>query len=1779
MQESYFTTTKRHVFSTLPILLLLTWFLLPKAVLAQAPQKQVLLRNAIVAFPNNPSALDSFLHLKKAALVLIQFENIPDADSKERLSQQGIRLVKAISATTFIAHLPSQKEAHSIKGCRSIVGFSPSWKIAPRLLGVAASAYLQQIFVSFLPGTSPDVVGQLAQNLGGIYRTSFLASLGYFRMDIPGNKIQELATNSEVLAIGEAANNKPLNYESQRALQVNIAHDPIARGGYNLLGDGVTLGIGDNTSGLYHIDTRDRIINYNPSSYSNHGQHTNGTVGGAGTVDPRGEGFAPHAILVDEIYDLIWQRTDALYKAYNMTATNNSYANVVGDCAESGVYDVYAAALDSVALANPNVLHVFASGNDGQMTCAPFPKSFRTVTGGYQTSKNVLVVGNINKYGIVNVESSRGPIVDGRLKPEIVAIGSYVYSTKGGDIYLTASGTSMACPQITGTAGLLQQRYKQTHGGTYPSSALLKALLMNGATDMGNPGPDFTFGFGVANILRSMAMMDSNWTYSGSISNGGNQNPLSIKVPANTGQLKVMLYWHDLPASPTSASQLINDLDLKVTDPNAVVHRPLVLNAAPTAVSDPAIEGADHLNNVEQVVINYPPSGSYSVNVSGFSVPAGPQNYTLVYDLVPKAISITTPYGGEAYSSVGAINCYWSAPPGTALFTAEVSLDNGASWTVISNTIPADARTTIWTIPGTVNSDKCLFRVSRNGTGETATSGSFVMADPPKLQLSTAQCPGYANLFWTATPQASSYDVMQKIGPFLQKIASTTDTNFSVSGLNPDSIYYFSVQPIVGTVPAFRSIAVKRQPNSGNCAGSISDGDLAIRKMLAPSTGRVGTSTALGINETLSFQVQNLDDAAASSYSVSYQINGGAWVTQTRTGLPALATSTISFPNVNLAAVGSYTIRAAVHNLSTTDPVSANDTIVATIRQLKNDPVNLALGFLEDFETMPRLNLMNDSMGFGLNQHWDFEHSNDSGRLRSFVDDDINIAGSRSISIDMWLNTKPSFNRLTGTFNLAGNTTNIDEVRLEFDYRIHGTPKFADSNKVWVRGNDTDPWIPIFNYDLSVPTGQALNSGTLSVTDVLAKAGQEFSSATQLAFGQFDTSAIAQNDYGNGLTIDNVKLYKVLNDVGITAVLSPVESACLLGSSTPLTIRIENGVTTPVVQVALFYRYDGGLVESDTIALLAGKATIDYTFRKLLNTSNLGAHTLDIWMAAPNDSYAKNDSILNYKFRNQPVISSFPYLENFEQGEGYWYASGKNSSWQFGTPTSRKIHKAASGKNAWKTSLAGNYNDNEYSFLYSPCFDVSNLKNPMLSFSGAMEIENCGGQRCDGAWLEYAIGDSTWKKLGATGQGTNWYNSEQYQIWNNQNEPRWKVSSIPLPKAAQNLRLRFVMNADPGAGFEGIAVDDIHIFDGSFPLYPGDASVPIKLPASSGNTFNSFLVADTALLGSINPNGNNIGIATLQLFRQDKAFDDASLQYIFPRNFVLQADAQPADSVTVRFYINDADVLKMLQAQGCDECSRAEDAYALGITKYDNDNKSLENGSLADNAGGTYTFIPYQQIKWVPYERGYYAEVKLKSFSEIWFNDGGATGTFALTNSSLHFDAKRTNAASVLCTWDTPIDTAVARYELQRAEQPGGFDTITTMAPQHNNGYNYSYTDQPGNVLSQALYYRLKYTLHDSKVYYSAIRQIVWGGGKAAALVYPNPLRDGIMHVRWTTQPGQTMQLQLTDVAGKLVWHGEEVANSYLNESQFSVGNMAKGMYFLRMKIGDEEFKVKLGRF
>ncbi len=1371
--------------------------------------------------------------VKLPAQVLLQFNVLPSEDSKRVLQEAGVSLMQYIPDNAYTATLYQYpgSETFSAAGVRFIMNVDAGLKMSNELkMLLQTNKEEVEVCVLFAKGISAASAKGIIKDAGGSVISDRLQSMGYCNVSMPGRQVMQLAQSYAVSYATVYAKDVPLNIDAKAITRTQIAASPLNKGGYALKGEGITIGVGDNVSGMYHVDLMDRIINYNPYGYTNHGVHINGIAGGAGLVDPKGEGMAPALMLSNHYFSDVLNETPEISKLHNVIVTNNSYSALQGTCETSGDYNNLSVGLDNLCNAYPSVLQVFAAANNGLFDCPPYPAGFATITGGYQPAKNNLVVASTDKWYVNAENSSRGPVKDGRLKPEISAVGKDVNSTTKTDEYLVASGTSMACPQVAAAAALLAQRLKQINGTTKPRADLLKTLLINGSTDIGNPGPDFRFGFGFLNVERSLIMLDSNRYFTGDVING-QQVTHTINVPANTAQLKVMLCWHDPAASPMASKVLVNDIDIEVTEPGSQVHKPYVLDHTPDNINKPAVEKEDRLNNSEQVLINFPAPGNYTITIKGYNVPTGNQAYVVSYDFLPLGIDIKYPLAGSVVKGEDSVTVYWDAGTiSSGKYVLEYTDNDGSSWNVIDNNIPSDAKYYKWHIPAGINSGRCRLRLSRNT--EQSITGLFTINKQPEVWLSGTQCPGYMQVDWRSIPNATAYEVMRKAGPVMAVVDTVTDSNYVFSGLDFDSTYYVSVRPIIDGVGGYRSVAVKRRPTDGDCNGSISDGDLMVESVSSPVSGRMFTSTELTANETLTVRIRNLDNGICTGFKLSYSIDGGAWVTQAMPAIGAHEAKSVSLLGLNLKAEGDYQIRVAIENTALPDPVTKNDTLTFYVSQLPNPVVTL--NYIDGFETIPVFRSISDTFGIGMERRWDFEKTTDTGQIRSFVFSSITINGQRSLSLDAYRHCVGNFNTLTGTFNLAGYDANADEVRLEFDYIVHGVPKTKPGNELSVRGSDTKPFEPSYEYEMTLETaGKVVNSGSISLSDIILKMNDNFSSSTQLQFGQNDISNIGGKDVGNGLTLDDVRLYTVQNDVQLLEVVAPENLSCGVTGPVPLVVKVRNGVNQPQSNIAISYKLNDNAVVTETLSSLQGKESVDFAFSKLLDISTQGSHTLDVWIVATGDTYRKNDTIAGYEIRNQPLVTTYPYFEDFESGDGYWYTGGVNSSWAYGMPADEKISNAFSGQKAWVTNLNGDYNNDEHSYLYSPCFDLSGMSNPTFSSRIALDIENCGFTFCDGAYIEYTTDGNTWERLGEYGMGTNWYTDSNYQAWNIENKTAWHQAATELPKGITNLQLRYVLHTDPGGTYEGIGIDDIRIYDNK--LYVPDNSVISISPNPTDN--------------------------------------------------------------------------------------------------------------------------------------------------------------------------------------------------------------------------------------------------------------------------------------------------------------------------------------------------------
>jgi len=1684
--------------------------------------------------------------------VLVQFSVLPSLQQQSELRNAGCDLQAYIPGNAYLAAIKNafdftQASNYNIVSINTIPALYKKDIAFNNFQQAAGNASQKLMAVNLYTSVNQtDVIAELEKAGALIIPTKFTEpNVVFIQADI--SKADAIAALQFVSYLGlQSLTDKELNYKS---IGKHAVTSLLAPSGKNLSGKGITVGVGDNAEiATVTLDFTGRVINRVPAPFSFHGIHVSGTVAGAGLLDPKHNGMAPRSTIISQYFSDILTQAPTYVTDYNMVVTNNSYTNADDSCAGSGAYDVVSNYVDKQMGDYRKLLHVFAAGNDGGNTCSPYPINFATIKSGYQVAKNVLTVGAIDTLYAPAFFTSRGPVNDGRLKPEIVASGYNTLSTRHNFTYGTSSGTSMASPIVAGSATLLNELYRKLNGGAVPQAALIKAVLCNTAEDLGNPGPDFTYGFGVLNARRAANAIENNRFYISSTTPALN----TITVPAGARRLKVMLYWNDTAAAPNAATQLINDFDLTVVAPGNITHQPMILNPLPTNVNDTAIEGVDRRNNIEQVVIDNPVAGSYDINVNAFALPYGPQEYVVTYQVDMNGLTVEYPFGEERIVPGESETIRWNAY-GDEANTFTLEYFDGTAWNLINNNVPANALSYNWTVPATV-SNNYKVRVSRNASAYSDESDfNFTVIGQPVV-TATIPCDGYAQLDWPAIPGATSYDIWQLKADTMAIIGNTTSLTYLISGLNSATTYWFGVSARNGAVNGRRSVSRSVLPSTGVCTLSMYDNDLKAVSIDAPVSGRQFTSTALTATTPIKFTIRNLDNIATTgSYDLYYQVNGGATVMETSAiAIAALATRQYTFTTTaDFSVPGVYSIKAWVKRAGDTQPV--DDTTTVTIKNLPNALVTLPV--LDGFETASAKDYLINSTGLDGVDRVDFKTNTVRGRARTFVNTGFALNGSKAITLDQFpYNAAQTTDSLLMTYNL-GNYISGQQLRLDFWYKNHGNEN-NPNNKVWIRGSDTKPWVLAYDLVANQASLGQYKHAVININDVLDTVlpAQPLSSSFQVKFSQQgNTSANNPNpiiDQDDGYTFDDVGIKEVSNDIGITRILSPSVSGCGLAGNQTISFEIKNYSSTTFSNVPVYYNVNGGAPVMETIASLPPGLTT-HNFAVTENLLADADYNFNFWVFEATDNYRNNDSILNYNFHTAPVVSTYPYLEGFESSTGGWYAKGQNSSWQWGTPTKTVISKAANGTKAWVTNLTGNYNTNEVSYLYSPCFNLTGLTQPVLSFSHIFLIEDA--VPADYNWVEYSVnGGVTWSRLGTNGAGTNWYNDPTGKNqWRN-SLTTWHVASFNVPPTAGVVRFRIVFTSDLGFNLDGVGIDDIHVFDKAA-IYTGTTLTNITQTVNGSNWIH--FTSGATRIASINANGNNLGSTRVDVYPYSGTVRYQNHQYYANRNIVIRPATPPASDVTVRFYFTDAEAKSLLAASGCAVCTKPKDPYELGVTKFSG-LAAQENGTLADNAVGVHTYILPANTEIIPYDNGYYAEFAVNSFSEFWLNNGGVDGTRSLPINLLSFEAIK-QTKKVLLQWTTDNELNADKYIAERSADGITYTAIGNV-PAYNNSNKNNYNLTDNQPLSGLNFYRLKMMDIDGSFRYSPVRRVNFNNAGDDFSIYPNPVSADKIYLSST---GNMNSAVIFDAAGRLI----KLFTLKGRSNTLNVSGIAKGTYQLKV--------------
>ena len=316
------------------------------------------------------------------------------------------------------------------------------------------------------------------------------------------------------------------------------------------------------------------------------------------------------------------------------------------------------------------------------------------------------------------------------------------------------------------------------------------------------------------------------------------------------------------------------------------------------------------------------------------------------------------------------------------------------------------------------------------------------------------------------------------------------------------------------------------------------------------------------------------------------------------------------------------------------------------------------------------------------------------------------------------------------------------------------------------------------------------------------------------------------NSFTHDIAIDDIRVDEILpQDIGVSSVVYPL-GGCGLTTNDSIVLSLTNYGTDSIKGgFDVSYQINGGPVttvsSNDTISP-NNLSLISFTGVDLSppNTYNLVAWTSNL----NGDSNFFNDT-LKYTIESIPLITSYPYNEDFENGAGGWISAGLINTWELTTPANPVINSAASGVNSWITNASGSYAANEDSWVIGPCFDFSTLDTPVISLSIWWNSEFSW----DGAVLQSSIDDgNSWQNVGAVGDPNNWYNDNtinsgpggQPEGWtgriiSNNGSGGWVTAKHDMDSLGgkSNVRLRIAFAADGVIQDDGFAFDDISIFD------------------------------------------------------------------------------------------------------------------------------------------------------------------------------------------------------------------------------------------------------------------------------------------------------------------------------------------------------------------------------
>jgi hypothetical protein len=345
----------------------------------------------------------------------------------------------------------------------------------------------------------------------------------------------------------------------------------------------------------------------------------------------------------------------------------------------------------------------------------------------------------------------------------------------------------------------------------------------------------------------------------------------------------------------------------------------------------------------------------------------------------------------------------------------------------------------------------------------------------------------------------------------------------------------------------------------------------------------------------------------------------------------------------------------------------------------------------------------------------------------------------------------------------------------------------------------------------------------------------------------------AGNSFTHDIAIDTFRVFDFLpNDVGVLSIDTPASGVGLSATET-VSVTIRNYGAASQSNFPVSFTVNGGTPVTETFtATIPSLTNATFTFTGTADLSTPSTtYTIVAATALSGDGAASNDSATKV-VRHVGTVTSFPYSEDFEGASAAdWTVAGTTTTWALGTPAKAVINAAASGTNAWVTSIAGNYLDNENGAVISPAFNLSSFtSDPWVSIAVWWEAEFSW----DGAVLQSSIDNqASWQTVGAFGDPNNWYTdnsvaglsagSGQQSGWSGRNDTTngsngWVTAlhSLTGLGGQSQVFFRVVFGSDTTVVDDGFAFDDFMIGNpAEIDVLRNTVSVPHRGTVNTGN--------------------------------------------------------------------------------------------------------------------------------------------------------------------------------------------------------------------------------------------------------------------------------------------------------------------------------------------------------